>query len=486
MEERMKRFVILFVFAILVRTVFINDAPFFKDEALYAETIDVMIKSGDPAPYYLGEVARWKPPGMYWVYVLFVFPFHDIGVPVEVLYRLPGVLLGALCSLLVYEIVRVVSNKDDLGYIAGLAYAGNGLVIAVNLKLLTDSLLSLFILASVMCYILSRNNPRTALLGGLLAGLAVFTKTLVGLMAPLLAIAYFLLFHRKGLWRWETLTSFLFIPLVFMSIYLFMPGVGEQYQRDTSTRIVTDLGLGFYFSENILQILQFSMVWLMIGIYGVYRYRTELCNRFWYVWAVFGLFPLVVPGSLFWYLLPLVPVISFFAAKVIVADKRIDFLSLFFVFALTLLSIPGVYVYQNLIVSSGDNLESREIGEYLSEKDTLLVMQYNPTIIYYKVSENREYDDLSALFLINHETLTDEELESLIVDSMMPENTIDLHSAILRHFTYPRIHYGDFSKQRNYVALQKDIYEKRIVYNSDYSDFSLDYEGDFFVVLRRN
>ncbi|MFH1448211.1 MAG: glycosyltransferase family 39 protein [Candidatus Micrarchaeota archaeon] len=479
-----KRIAILFILSLLIGILFMNQGPFVKDEALYAQTIDEMIATWNPLPTYGGDLAGWKPPAMYWVYSVFIAVLMGLGLPVEITYRLPGVLLGSLCSVLVYLVVRRGSGNEDLGFISGIAYAGNGLAIAVSLKLLMDTLLLTFILAGVLCYMKAVDDRRFALFGGLFVFMAILTKTIVGLIIPLLAIAYWVLHYRRTPLRWELFASFLTIPLAFLFLYAFMPGIGEQYQLDSMSRIPMNMKLGYYVGLNVIEILEFCMVWLALAVYGAYMYRNDDDMRFWYAWGLVALVPLIVAGPLFWYFLPLMPVVSVLAGKVVLSNGKVDALVIAFALGVMLLSLPGVYNYQSLVVDSQEKRDARDLGEHILGKDVLVIMEYNPTVLYYGLPKNGMHENIDALFM-DHSALSDCELERLVVDSELPDGTLDVSGAFLLHFLHPSISFGEFEKQHEYIALDRDAYMERFLGNDGYSGFWVEHETESFVVIKR-
>ncbi len=480
----MKRLTALFVFALLVRVLFLDATPFYRDEALYAEIIDEMIRGGSLIPHYAGLVAPWKPPLTFWVYSAFVWAFGPISpLPFEVLYRLPSVLLGAICAVLVYLIVRKVEG-EDLAIISSLIYSGTALSVFVNRMLLTDSLLSFFVLASFLCYLKASEGFRWVLLGGLFAGLAVFTKSFAGLFAILLVVAYYLFYGKKFLRTRNFMISLAFILLAFTLIFLLVPGADSQYAVDSTQRIF-GRDLGYTFGLNLIVFLGLTLPWLALALYGAYKYRRELEHeKFWLLWLILGSGPLFTNGPLFWYFLPLIPAISVFSGKVVLAGGRADASSIIFVISLTLLSIGILYVAHAAFVSDEKLDSQRSLGNYLSGKDSLFIGTYSPTAAYYKFRADGDYSLFDTLYLLNTSRLDASEAKGLIVNSTLPKGSIGIINGILHPYQPGRMHMGGFNKPKEYIALGKEAYREYEPLGV-FTGFGKSYEDENFIVLRR-
>jgi 4-amino-4-deoxy-L-arabinose transferase-like glycosyltransferase len=479
------RVIILVLLALLLRLPFIGTGPFYKDEALYAEIIEEMKAGGELLPHYAGEVVTWKPPLMFWVYSALFPLFEPLGLPAEVLYRLPGVLLGALCTVLVYYLVREISGDEDLGFVAGIAYAGTALSIIVNRTFIPDTLLSVFLLGSVLLYFRAKEDRKLALAAGLMAGLAILTKTLMGLFAPVLAVAYYAFYERRMLTSREFLASLLFIPVSFAIVYALLPGVGDQSLIDTTQRTAGLYQLGSV-GKNLIVLLTSTMPWLVIAMYGVYKYGREVrAVKFWYVWLVLGLVPVVASGELYWYFLPLLPAISVFSGKVVLAGGKADRFAVAFALFLVLFAPIGAYAYANMVTDRPEVRDSGAVGGYLDGRDALLVMGYNPTLLYYKIHSRKDYGSVDAFFVQNHTLVQDGEFYALIMNSTLPADSVGMYRAVSYPYLANRIYFGNFTKPRGTIAFDRDIYERRIAGREEYSGLKRIRETEFFVVVER-
>ncbi|MFH0817716.1 MAG: glycosyltransferase family 39 protein, partial [Candidatus Micrarchaeota archaeon] len=271
MNETTKRLIAIFTFALLLRVVALDASPFYRDEALYAEVIDEMLGGGGIAPHYWGLVVSWKPPITFWFYSAFIALLSPAGLPTEFLYRLPSAILGAICSVLVYLIVKEAREGDDLALVSSVAYAGSALALFVNRMLLVDSLLLLFTLSSILFYLKANGRAKLLFFGGLLAGLAVFTKTIAGLFAPVVAIVYFAFYERKTLFNSNFLISLIGVPLAFIVLFSLIPGMSTQFLVD-STQRTTGSDIGRTFAINLIVFLSLTLPWSGLAIYGAWRY----------------------------------------------------------------------------------------------------------------------------------------------------------------------------------------------------------------------
>lgn len=480
----MKKVAAVFLFALLVRFLLLDATPFYRDEALYAEIIGEMIGGSGLMPHYAGVPVPWKPPLTFWLYSP---PLSSLGhlniLPVEILYRLPGVFLGALCSVLVYLIVKELED-DDLAFLSAIAYSGTALSVFVNRMVLTDSLLSFFILSSVLCYLKANGGARLILLGGFLSGLAVFTKTIAGLFAPALVVAYYALTDRKFLLRRDFLGSLVFIPLAFALLAFFVPGMASQYSIDSSQR-TAGLNLGHSLGENTMVFLGLTAPWLMVALYGAFKFSGGMRHKnLWLIWLLLGLVPLFSNGPLFWYFLPLIPAISVFSGRVVLAGGKADSFATTIAISLTLVSLGALYFIHSAYISE-ENLDSqRSLGLYLSGKDALLISEYAPTVLYYAFKGDWSDGRLDAFFIINSSELNPSEVRGLIAHPAIPKNSLNFSEAILYPNIPRRMHLGDFSRQRDFIALSKELYEE-FEPTGALAGFEKTYEDGNFIVLRK-
>jgi hypothetical protein len=162
-----------------------------QDEAVYSHSAIRMARQGDwLTPRILGRYALYKPPLLLW---LSGFSAKLLGVsPLSL--RLPSLLAGALVGVLLFAWLRTsVSLPAAVGAVALLL--SNPLWHSLSRLCLTDALLSLFIVAALLCLF---RDPRLtgpfAFYGfGAFTGAAIMTKSIAGLLPFLVLLVYSLL-----------------------------------------------------------------------------------------------------------------------------------------------------------------------------------------------------------------------------------------------------------------------------------------------------
>lgn len=160
-----------------------------QDEAVYSHTALRMAREGGwLTPRFLDRLALYKPPALYWFSGLSVKLFG----PSRVALRLPSLLAGALVALLVFVWTRRLAGPVT-GACAALLFVSNPQAHILSRLNLTDMLLAAWVVgaAAVLAADPSLGRKRSIALFGFLAGLAVLTKGIAGLL-PLLIL---------GLWR---------------------------------------------------------------------------------------------------------------------------------------------------------------------------------------------------------------------------------------------------------------------------------------------
>jgi hypothetical protein len=152
-----------------------------QDEALYSHTALAMARQGDwLTPRFLGRLALYKPPALYWFSGLSVKLFG----PSRVALRLPSLVAGALIAMLLFLWTRRLA--------AALLFVLNPLAHTLARLNLTDMLLTFWIVGAVAALV----RGHSAVLAGVLAGLAVLTKGVAGLLPLLILAAWWILTPR--------------------------------------------------------------------------------------------------------------------------------------------------------------------------------------------------------------------------------------------------------------------------------------------------
>ena len=179
----------VFVFAIM----FTNSSPFGRDEALYAQSIHEMALNFTWAPHYLGKVVAWKPVLTFYMYapVSGMLSNLHLPIPVEHLYRIPSMILGALSIFVMYYLALELTKNDSLAWISTLIYASTAVFVLSALLVLTDAPANFFILLSLYFYIRASSDRRFFYLAGAFAAIVFLSKTMLAFMPVLLAVAYY-------------------------------------------------------------------------------------------------------------------------------------------------------------------------------------------------------------------------------------------------------------------------------------------------------
>lgn len=159
-----------------------------QDEAIYSHSAMRMARQGDwLTPRILGRYALYKPPLLLW---LSGFSARLLGVSTLSL-RLPSLLAGALAAALVFA---WLCRSHPLPAAAGavVLLVSNPLWHSLSRLCLTDALLSLWIVAALLCLFRDpRLAGRSAFCGfGVFTAAAIMTKGLAGLLPLLVLLVY--------------------------------------------------------------------------------------------------------------------------------------------------------------------------------------------------------------------------------------------------------------------------------------------------------
>lgn len=233
---------LLFGAAFLVRLFFAHTDPFLHewDEKFHALVAKNMmahpftpmlrldpIYVTDPNVWCCNHVWLHKQPLFMWQMALSMKIF---GVS-EFSIRYPSVLMGALMVLLIYRIARTTLGNKGLGFFAAtllcFAYFHLGMIGGFKAMDHNDVTFSFYVLASIWAYIeyTKKYSMKWAVLIGLLAGCAILTKWLTGLLVYSAWGIQFLLSLKQGAWRVQLkhlLLSLLVCAIVFVPWQLYI------------------------------------------------------------------------------------------------------------------------------------------------------------------------------------------------------------------------------------------------------------------------
>ena len=409
----MKRLLILILISIAIRILLPIDFPLDNDEALYAQILSEMIQHPSIYTNYMGEYVPWKPPLMFYVYSGIAKLLMPFGIQTEVLYRLPNLIFAVLTTVAFYFLTKNLTKDEDLSFIAALVLTSAPMFMVTNTLLMTDNLLLFFVVSSLAVYTLkeTERQPALFLIGGALAFLAFFTKSLASFIILPLIIADYFINNKKTLKNGYFLTSLL---LPFLAVLVLSSVFGEAWLRQyfiDAGRITLGTSKGVtgtfeFILENLAVYAALLLPWLSFGLSTliVKKKRDQIdlkLGLFLMFWLIFFIPPLIIPSALFWYALPVLPAFAIFVAYEAKSEK-FDWLSKLFLAVLIILSVAFSYMMANEFAKDL-RIQQKDAGMYLSGKDGVAVIgRYSPGLLYYKFNnEDLPYNRTLILFLAN-------------------------------------------------------------------------------------
>lgn len=189
-------FLLLYVVPLGVRPMFI------PDEFRYAEIPREMIVSGDWVVPHLDGLRYFEKPVLgYWLNAvsMIIFGQNAFGV------RFPSAAAVGISALLIFVAVRRFGGGSLTGMLASAVFLTFSEVYAIGTFSVLDSVLSMFITASMVSFFfayaeaISRKKTGFLALFGAFCGLAFLTKGFIALAVPVVAIVPFMLW--EGRWK---------------------------------------------------------------------------------------------------------------------------------------------------------------------------------------------------------------------------------------------------------------------------------------------
>lgn len=299
------------------------------DEAIYAKIARNMVESGEYMFMEWKPTAVWfeKPPLYIWMTSLFM---KFLGVS-PLAARLPSAVTGLATVMMVYFAGKKMFNKT-VGFLSAFVLLTTTQYLYYSRTAMTDVTTTFFITASLLSYLFIRGRRGNLywLLPGALAGFAVMTKGVVGLLPfPIILLCelYLLLTNQSKF-------SFKFFgPLLFMflgwgavalpwHIYMYR-SLGREFLRqyigyhvwDRAVTAIEDKGRPFTWYFIVLKV---SMrVWflaLFAALPAAVRkaFKKQRVYAFLLIWSLFVfLFFSAAKSKLVWYVMPLYPALAF-------------------------------------------------------------------------------------------------------------------------------------------------------------------------------
>ena len=170
------------------------------DEARYAEISREMLAMKDWVVPHLDGVRYFEKPVLgYWFHAAAVRAFGANAFAV----RLPSAVAAGLTASLLFLWTRRFSNDEAAPLFAAAVFLVSFEVFVVGTFCVLDSLLSLFITATIVAFYFAyaeksaRSRMTFLALAGVACGLAFLTKGFLAVVIPVLAIVPFLLWQRR-------------------------------------------------------------------------------------------------------------------------------------------------------------------------------------------------------------------------------------------------------------------------------------------------
>ncbi len=246
-----------------------NDA-----DAWYAQKAWEMLKTGSwMIVYYLGEPSFINPPFVIWLQAI---SLKLIGGDSAFAAVLPVALMGVGTVYLTYRIVERLFEDRWVAFLSGLILLFPGFYLDNARRAQVDVPLGFLILAVLYCGLKAEKNPKWYLVGGLLTGCAILTKSVMGLF-PLIILFLYLILTGQGR---RMLGGYAFLGVVLAL------GVGGSWfivsYMQFPEQFVTE-----QFKQNLLSRSQSTNTsWYLLG------YLHQLFKNYW-PW-----FPFAVGGAI--------------------------------------------------------------------------------------------------------------------------------------------------------------------------------------------
>ena len=166
-----------------------------QDEAVYGHAAARMVRTGEwMTPIFLDRFMLNKPPLLLWAGAA---SMRLSGISPLTL-RLPVLAAGALCCVLIYWWLRR-SGSMAAGFAGVVLLVGTPVFQSITRKFMTDTLLTLFIVAALFVVAIDPRweRLRTPIAFGVFSGAAVMTKSAAGLLPLLILAVYWILAGQK-------------------------------------------------------------------------------------------------------------------------------------------------------------------------------------------------------------------------------------------------------------------------------------------------
>lgn len=405
-------------FYFFLKLIFLHSHPIYLDECLYIEMAEEQWENFSFVPTYFGFEISSKPPLFFWIYAPIIKLLQSFFTDIELIYKLPNLILGALNGWLVFVIFRRISN-EKIAFYTFLLYSSCALIIYSDLRVLIDTLNTLFILASLYFY-LTGVEKKNIMLGMIFAFFAAITKTVLAFLIPIVIFVHFWKNkdEGKGL-NIQVLASFVAVPLGILLHYIIL---AHYTPHLTSQAFIYDI-LGKLFGDvNYLNSIGLSYINIITFMHALFIFAILGLIVFWKenpgltIWAILVILSFIGSYGMVWYFYPFIPVLAYFSVKALSTDiaskkEKYDILFKLVIGIILVFNIIILYLWYE-VMEKGLLRVEYNMGLFLAGKENVVFIgDYQPTItaITYKTLEERmhykKYLDFGWIILTRNETI---------------------------------------------------------------------------------
>ncbi len=247
----------------------------------------------DEAHYMLyGVHLDWSyfdhPPLVGWVERIstILFGLNELGA------RVPAVLIGALTSIFVYQLIYKISNDSRIAFISLLALTASFLFNALFLMLLPETLLILLIIPIIFTTI--EIEKQNKILNWIYLGILLGLSGLAGYTAiffPIAILSYMLI--KK---RWDIIFNLKIIPTIIIASVMIIPifywniqhnWISFTYQSN-HVIVAKHIHANRFFKSILVQFGAYNPLLFLISFYGLYK-SLKSKNNYLFLSSLFGL-----------------------------------------------------------------------------------------------------------------------------------------------------------------------------------------------------
>jgi hypothetical protein len=311
------------------------------DECFYAQKAKEMVTSGD----WLTQRIEGKPNHLNpWLHMWVIACSYKVFGVSEWAARFPTCVEAILTVLLTYLLAQWICNAPFFGLLSASMLLGNDFFFRFAQKAHMDHLVTLLFLAAIIMYLLGQKKNRMWFLGmGAAIGLAILTKSILGLF-PLMVIVAHLLVMRN----WRVVRHPMFIVSVALAIAIGSTWYGYEYVHfkeqflhyhfgsliyshsilnDVSRGTTTFVGFLSMTMRSVYGFILNAHVWLALAVAGLALSRFKPAGNGCRItmhteeWTLLALWLLIPPAVLAvaggfkgWYLMPVYVPMAIFGA----------------------------------------------------------------------------------------------------------------------------------------------------------------------------